>query len=138
MIGVVVAGHGKFPEGLVSTTKRIMGDLREVAAIAPRPIEKPYDFQVRLEKVIEKVSSQEGVLVLVDIYGGSASSYCLQMQKDFPIRVITGASLPMLLAAIHSRKKMKDLDAVANLVEQVGKKSITNTEVGGTRLKISW
>ncbi len=36
MIGVVITGHGEFPEGLLSTAKRIIGDLENVIVVATR------------------------------------------------------------------------------------------------------
>jgi PTS system mannose-specific IIA component len=124
MIGVVVTGHGNFPEGLLSTAKRIIGDLENIIVITTRPNEEPLNLRARLDKAIEKVASEEGVLVLTDVFGSSASSICISMHKKYPIRVVTGMNLPMVFALATHRNTAINLDTLASILEEVGKKSI--------------
>mgnify|MGYP001210631649 CR=1 FL=1 len=123
MIGVVVTGHGNFPAGLVATAKRIVGDPEKIIVVATRLNEEPLNLRARLDKAVEKVASKEGVLVLTDVFGSSASSMCINMHKTYPIRVITGVNLPMIFALVTHRRTAS-LDALASIVEEVGKKSI--------------
>jgi PTS system mannose-specific IIA component len=124
MIGVVITGHGKFPEALVSTARRIMGDLKGVVVVTTRQNEEPVNLHTRLNSAVEKVASKEGVLVLTDIFGSSASSICINMHKKYPLRVITGMNLPMIFALATHRNSAISLDALASTLEEVGKKSI--------------
>lgn len=124
MIGVVVTGHGKFPAELISTARRIIGDLDKVIVIATRPNEAPLSLRTRLDKALDKVASKEGVLVLTDVFGSSASSMCINMHKKYRIRVITGMNLPMIFALATYRSSAVNLDALASMLEGVGKKSI--------------
>ena len=125
MIGVVITGHGNFPEGLFSTAKRIIGDLENVIVVATQPNEKPFHLSARLAKAMEKVASKSGVLVLTDVFGSSASSMCINMHKKYPIKVVTGVNLPMLFALATYRRAAINLDTLASKVEEVGKKSIS-------------
>ena len=124
MIGIVVTGHGNFPQGLISTAKRIIGGLENVIVVATRPNEEPRNLRARVHKTVEKVASKEGVLVLTDVFGSSASSMCINMHKRYPIRVVTGVNLPMIFALATHRGAASNLDALASMVEEVGKKSI--------------
>ena len=125
MIGVVITGHGNFPEGLLSTARRIIGDLENVIVVATRLNEEPLNLRARLDKAVEKVASKEGILVLTDIFGSSASSMCINMHKKYPIRVVTGMNLPMVFALATYRNTAINLDALASMLEGVGKKSIS-------------
>lgn len=125
MIGVVITGHSNFPEGLLSTAKRIVGNIEKVIVVATRLNEEPTNLRARLDKAVEKVASAEGVLVLTDIFGSSASSMCINMHKKYPIRVVTGMNLPMVFALANYRNAAINLDALASMLEEIGKKSIT-------------
>ena len=125
MIGVVITGHSNFPEGLLATAKRIVGDIEKVIVVATRLNEEPTNLRARLDKAVEKVASAEGVLVLTDIFGSSASSMCINMHKKYPIRVVTGMNLPMVFALATYRNAAINIDALASMLEEIGKKSIT-------------
>ncbi len=126
MIGVVITGHGNFPKELVSTARKIMGDLKKgVIVVTTRQEEEPSNLRTRLNKAIEKVASKEGVLVLADIFGSSASSMCINMRKKYPIRVVTGMNLPMVFALVTYRNSALNIDDLASMLEKVGKKSLT-------------
>jgi PTS system mannose-specific IIA component len=126
MIGVVIAGHGDFPKSLVSTAERILGKLENVLVVSTKPGEEPFHLCERLDKAVEKVASEEGVLVLTDVFGSSASSMCINMAKNFPVKVVTGVNLPMIFTLATYRNSKIELDTLASKVEEKGKKSITN------------
>ena len=125
MIGIVIAGHSSFPQGLFTTAKKIMGKLSKVAVIATRPEEEPFHPRNRLDNAIEKVASREGVVILTDILGGSVCSMATNMEKKYPIRVVTGINLPMLFALANYRENIRDVNTLATMMEKVGKRSIT-------------
>ena len=125
MIGVVITGHGKFPKELVSTARKIIGDLKKgVVVITTRYKEEPFNLRARLDKAVEKVASKDGVLVLADVFGSSASSMCINMRKKYPVRVVTGMNLPMVFALATYRNSALNIDDLASKLENVGKKSI--------------
>lgn len=124
MIGVVVTGHGKFPKELVSTARKIMGDLKNVAVVTTRQEENPSSLRARLNSAVEKVASRSGVLVLTDIFGSSASSMCINMRKKYPVKVVTGMNFPMIFALATYRSSALSVDDLASTLEKIGKKSV--------------
>lgn len=126
MIGVVITGHGNFPKELVSTARKIMGDLKNgIVVVTTSQEENPSRLRVRLNSAIEKVASKSGVLVLVDIFGSSASSMCINMRKKYPVRVVTGMNLPMIFALATYRSSALSIGDLASTLERIGKKSVT-------------
>jgi len=125
MIGVVITGHGNFPKELVSTARKIIGDLKGIVVVTTRHKEEPSNLRARLNKAVEKVASKGGVIVLTDIFGSSASSMCINMHKKYPIRIITGMNLPIVFALATYRNSALNIDDLAFMLEKVGKKSIT-------------
>ena len=79
-------------------------------------------------KELKKLMDQtpEGVIVLTDIFGGSATNIALTASKDYPkCHVITGLNLSMLLTALNSRKKLNDKE-LAEKIESDGKRAVIN------------
>jgi PTS system mannose-specific IIA component len=134
MIGVVITGHGKFPKELISTARKIIGDLKkDIVVVTTRLEEEPVNLRTRLDKAVERVASKDGVLVLTDVFGSSASSMCINMCKKYPVRVITGMNLPMIFTLATYRNSAFNIGDLASQLEKVGKKSITkwNNKVVG-------
>lgn len=126
MIGIVVTGHSNLPKSLISTARRILGDLEKVSVVATRPNEEPLGLFERLSKAVEKVASTEGVLILTDVFGSSVSSMCINMEKKYPIRVISGMNLPMIFTLATYRNSKIKLSTLVSKIEEEGKKSITS------------
>ncbi|MCK4904648.1 PTS sugar transporter subunit IIA [bacterium] len=126
MIGIVITGHGNFPKGLISTARKIIGDIKKgVVVVTTRQEEEPANLRERLDKAVEKVSSKDGVLVLTDVFGSSASSMCINMRKEYPVRVVTGMNLPMIFTLATYRNSAFNIGDLASKLEKIGKKSIT-------------
>jgi PTS system mannose-specific IIA component len=77
-----------------------------------------------ISKGIKSVSSEDGVLILTDMFGGTPSNLSYSFLEEGHIEVISGVNLPMLIQADNIRKKM-ELNKLAVKLEAFGKKSIS-------------
>ncbi|MCK5218768.1 PTS sugar transporter subunit IIA [bacterium] len=119
MTQIIVAAHGDLAQELVKTVGMIMGnqpDLEHISLEAHEGIED-------LRRKIETILKPEGCLMLVDMFGGTPSNVALALSHQYPIRVLAGANLPMLIEALVHRALM-DIAQLARFVEAKGKKSI--------------
>lgn len=104
MIGVVIITHGSLAGALLSTSELIMGKQEQVAAVAFESGEAVVDLQARTSQAVQKVNRNQGVLILVDLLGGSPynAAAMLAMQQN-GIEVVTGVNLPMLFEVLPAR-----------------------------------
>lgn len=104
----VVAGHGRFAEGIISAVAQVMGEGHGLIAVtnADRTPEG-------IEQAIREALDRSGATVLfTDLPAGSCTFVGARLARTMPgLRVITGVSLPMLLSFVSG-------GAVEKVVEQ--------------------
>lgn len=104
MIGLVIVTHGDLGGALLNTAELIMGKQEQVKAVAFESGQAVADLQVRIAQATKQVNKGQGILILVDILGGSpynASALLAVEQAD--TEVITGVNLPMLFSILPVR-----------------------------------
>jgi mannose/fructose-specific phosphotransferase system component IIA len=93
----VVAGHGRFAEGIISAVAQVMGEGHGLVAVtnADRTPEG-------IEQAIHEALDRTGATVLfTDLPAGSCTFVGARLARSVPgLRVITGVSLPMLLSFV--------------------------------------
>ena len=77
MIGVVVVTHGQLATELLNATETIVGDLPRFAAVSIGWHEHPDDARGEIEQAIARVEQGAGVLILTDMFGGTASNLAM-------------------------------------------------------------
>ena len=89
------------------------------------------DLNVSAEKLrraisngIKKVSQEDGVLILTDMFGGTPSNLSYTFLEEGRIEVVSGVNLPMLIKAVNTRGDA-EIGELAASVEAFGKKSIS-------------
>lgn len=104
MIGVVIVTHGSLAVALLSTVELIIGKQEQVNAVAFEAGQAVVDLQARILQAVEQVDKGQGVLILVDILGGSPynASAMLVMERT-GTEMIAGVNLPMLFAVLPVR-----------------------------------
>lgn len=98
MIAVVVATHGELSKEVVKVSEMIFGKQENVGVVTFLGEENIEDLKRKYNEQLSSLNKEDGVLFLVDIFGGSpfriASSIALENDN---IDIITGVNLPMLL-----------------------------------------
>ena len=97
MIGVVVVTHGQLATELLNATETIVGDLPRFAAVSIGWHEHPDDARGEIDQAIARVEQGAGVLILTDMFGGTASNLAMSFLSPGKVEVITGVNLPMLI-----------------------------------------
>jgi len=112
---IVIAGHGGFPDGLLSAAQLICGSLEDVHAVGLQPDDTPEAFHERL--LAAAPASDEPVLLLTDLVGGTPHNMCLLLARRRPSAVlISGVNLAVLMEAAMSLDAL-DAASVERLVE---------------------
>ena len=125
MVGIVVVAHGNLAGELMKVCKGIVGECYQVAVVSFATGESRQLLCEKVEQTIRAAEKGDGVLVLIDSFGGSPSTICLGLNLKLSIEVISGVNLAMVLEAIYNNDKYP-LPELAKRVEEAGKKGIIN------------
>ncbi|WP_238883115.1 PTS sugar transporter subunit IIA [Clostridium sp. YIM B02551] len=124
MTAVIVATHGKFSEEVVKSSEMIFGKQENVEYVTFVPGEGTEDLIRKYNEAIEKLDTNEGVLFLVDLFGGSpfnaASTLAIANEK---MDIVTGVNLPMLLE-VYGARMMSDFEEVVKAAQNAGKDAV--------------
>jgi len=126
MIGIIVAAHGEMSRGLIETSKLIVGHAENMTPVDLLEGEGPESLKEKIQKAVESLDSGEGVMVLLDLYGGTPSNVSALLARELNVEVVSGVNLPMLLEVIIKRKSqsLKELRHVAVNAGKEGIRSI--------------
>lgn len=127
MVGIVLATHGKFAEGIKMSGSMVFGEQESVEAVTLMPDMGPDDFKAQLEAAVAKLEDQKEVLFLIDLWGGTPFNQVsgLLAQKGHENwALVTGLNLPMLIETYTARMSMKTAAEIATHVYVEGKKGV--------------
>ncbi|MDU6561437.1 MAG: PTS sugar transporter subunit IIB [Streptococcus sp.] len=116
-IGIIIASHGKFAEGIHQSGSMIFGDQEKVQVVTFMPSEGPDDLYAHFNDAIAQFDADDEILVLADLWSGSPFNQASRIAGENPdrkIAIITGLNLPMLIQAYTER--MMDANATAEQV----------------------
>ncbi|MHC5228428.1 mannose/fructose/sorbose PTS transporter subunit IIA [Enterococcus sp. LJL99] len=126
MVGIILASHGEFAEGILQSGSMIFGEQENVKAVILKPSEGPDDLKAKLEEAIASFDDQDEVLFLVDLWGGTPfnqANSLLEAHKD-KWAIVSGLNLPMLIEAYSSRFSMDSAQQIAAHVLGVAKEGV--------------
>jgi mannose PTS system EIIA component len=125
MVGLVIGGHGHLADALLESATLILGTPPEVVTVALEPSQSLEELHSCMGEAIAQAEQGDGVLVLLDLYGGTPSNAtALHFQADH-IEAVTGVNLPMLLEVLLGRAE-RDLKTLTTFAEEIGRQGIVN------------
>lgn len=124
MINFIVVTHGEFGAYMIEAAEQIVGrqeeGVRSIGISARLPVE---EARRRLKEAVAELSGADGIVLVVDMPGGTPCNIALPLVKDLPkARVVSGANLYMLVTAFNGRKT-SGLDALTREMIAAGKRS---------------
>jgi PTS system mannose-specific IIA component len=123
MIGVVVVTHGQLASELLNAAETIVGDLPRFAAVSIGWHEDTEDARGEIEQALGRVEEGAGVLILTDMFGGTASNLAMSFLSPGKVEVITGVNLPMLIK-LANLPEQSDLLVAAREMREHGRNAI--------------
>ena len=123
MIGMVLVTHGKIGEEMLAALDQIVGPQQQAKAISIAISDDMEECRHEIMKAIKDVNSGDGVVLLVDMFGGTPSNLALSVMPGTNVVVLAGVNLPMLVKLASLRGTAPLLDAVGE-AESAGRKYI--------------
>lgn len=109
MIGILIVAHGALGKELLNSAELIVGKQQNVMSLGLFHGDNIEYLRENSLKAIKELDEGDGVLVFVDLYGGSPSNAMalnLKVLMNSKVECITGVNLPMLLEALTNRSIM--------------------------------
>jgi PTS system mannose-specific IIA component len=125
MIGILIVSHRQLGDAMIDCVEFILGERPEaLETISIDLRENAADLRIKIEKGIKQVDTENGVLILTDMFGGTPSNLSYSFLEEGRVEVISGVNLPILIKAVSARQE-KELAELAEYLEVFGKKSIS-------------
>ncbi|OTQ34894.1 PTS mannose transporter subunit IIAB [Gilliamella apis] len=128
MVGIILATHGEFAEGILQSGTMIFGEQENVKAVTLHPSDSPDSLKERMLAAIATFDNQNEVLFLVDLWGGTPFNQANTLCGEHPNwAIVAGLNLPMLIEAYSSRLSMDSAKQVAAAIIESGQEGIRTT-----------
>lgn len=125
MLGIVLVSHGEMAQGMLQSARMFFSEveLQQVVALSLALEENPDAFDERLQQAIQMVDQDDGVIILVDLLGGTPCNRTAYLCNS-SISVITGMNFPMLVELLGMRFYEEEISITSIL--ETGKDGIVN------------
>ena len=126
MVGIIIASHGEFANGILQSGAMIFGEQENVKAVTLMPSEGPDDVKAKMEEAIASFENQDEVLFLVDLWGGTPfnqANSLFEEHKD-SWAIVAGMNLPMVIEAYASRFSMETAHEIAAHISGTAKEGV--------------
>ena len=125
MIPVLVLTHGDLATSILESARMIDPHLVEDTDAVTLPWEVDTDAATSdLRRRLKAMDGGAGVLVLTDMFGGTATNLALPFLEPNRIEIVTGVNLPMLVKLGSLRGLDVPLNELASRLAAAGQKSI--------------
>lgn len=124
MIGLLIITHSQLARELLDAAGFIVGSIETAEYISIETTKDSKKLRNSIKQKLESLDQGNGVLILVDMFGGTPSNLALSFLQKDKVEVVTGVNLPMVLAIVHKRER-KSLAEVADIAKSAGQRSVS-------------
>jgi len=124
-IALVIGTHGWAAEPLLKTAEMLLGEQHNVACIDFAPGENAETLMDKYRARLAELDTTQGVLFLVDTWGGSPFNAASRLVTDRPDQeVIAGVNIPMLVETLMARDDNPELAALVQVATDAGRQGV--------------
>jgi mannose PTS system EIIA component len=124
MIGVVIVTHGGLAHEFRAALEHVVGRQDRLETLSIGPEDDMEARRAELVAAIGRVKSDQGVIVMTDMFGGTPSNLAINVMDETGAEVIAGINLPMLIKLATARKDLPLTQAVS-AAKDAGRKYIS-------------
>lgn len=121
MVGIVLASHGGFADGIAESAQMLFGEQENFAHVILKPEEGPDDIRGKMEKAIASFDNQDEVLFIVDLWGGTPFNQANGLVEKHADKwaIVSGMNLPMVVEALTQRMSVDSAHKIATAINQL-------------------
>ena len=126
MVGIILASHGEFANGILQSGAMIFGEQENVKAVTLMPSEGPDDVKAKMQEAVASFDNQDEVLFLVDLWGGTPFNQANTLYEEHKDKwaIVAGMNLPMVIEAYASRFSMNSAQEIAAHILETAKEGV--------------
>ncbi|MDU9002778.1 PTS sugar transporter subunit IIA [Sedimentitalea todarodis] len=114
MIGIVIVAHGGLAREFLAATEHIIGKPNGICAIGIEAVHDRAAVEQEICDAADAVDTGDGVVVVVDLHGGSPCNLALKAVRPEKRRIVFGVNLPLLVQlAKHRDEPVADAVRIA-------------------------
>lgn len=117
MIGILIATHGDFASGLLSAVELIAGKQEKIGTIGLHHGDGIEEFEEKVNHMLDDLDEGDGVLVFVDILGGTPSNVIFRSLSRKKFKAFAGVNMAMVVQAVMMRDGMSEEELYENVLE---------------------
>ena len=125
MINFLIVTHGEFGAYLIEAAESIVGRQDDgIRAVSISPRLSLSEMRAHLKKDVEELRKSGGLIVLIDMPGGTPGNLSIPLVDAMPdVSIVSGVNLYMLISAFRYRAHSSVAELTERLVKD-GQKSI--------------
>nr|WP_205945384.1 PTS mannose transporter subunit IIAB [Erwinia sp. JH02] len=121
----MIGTHGWAAEQLLKTAEMLLGEQENVGWIDFVPGENAETLMEKYQARLAEMDSTQGVLFLVDTWGGSPFNAASRLVVDKPgYDVVAGVNIPMLVEVLMARDDNSTFDELVALAVETGREGV--------------
>lgn len=126
MVGIILASHGEFANGILQSGAMIFGEQADVVACTLMSNDGPEDIRKKMEVAIAGFENPEQVLFLIDLWGGTPFNQASALLKghEDTWAIVTGLNLPMVIESYASRMSMETAHEIATHIVDTAREGV--------------
>jgi len=113
MVGVIIIGHGALAQALHDAVEHVLGSQSNMESINVMADDDPVTIQHQLTDSLARCDDGDGVIICADMFGGTPCNIALSKLDPGRIEILSGISLPSLIAITSERISINDANKVA-------------------------
>ena len=103
MVGVLIATHGGFAEGLLNGAELLVGKQEQIETLGLYHGDGIEEFTAKMNAALDKLDTGEGVYAFVDILGGTPSNAILQCMRGRNVKAFAGVNMALMIQTLLMR-----------------------------------
>lgn len=125
MLSTLIVTHGGLARELLSSAQTISGEIERFEALSLDWQDGPDEVRGKIEAALLRLDAGEGVLILVDAYGGTPHTAALTFSRPGSVEVVSGVNLPMVMRlACLGNRQQTDPTRAAQWLQTKGREAI--------------
>ncbi|MBR3311936.1 MAG: PTS fructose transporter subunit IIA [Solobacterium sp.] len=127
MTGLIITGHGRFAEGMLSALELIAGPQNDCIAVNFE--HEVGELETDLQNALDSLYGCGAVIIFCDLPGGSPFKTAAVLTQDRPdTAVIAGVNMPMLCEIALTRTFQDDLSFLRDSALRTGREQIIHLD----------
>ncbi len=124
MVGVIIVTHVQLAQEFLKIAQLITDNpLDNFKAVSINLDDNPDEARDKLLQAVKSVDTGDGVVIIVDMFGGTPSNLSLSLLAKGKIEIVTGANLPMIIEAAGKSQDVR-LDEMVHILTSSGQVAI--------------